>query len=1021
MVKRILSLLVVSVFCSCFSLAFGADRGPINPGETKIGIGIAGPSYMDTWTFQGTAGQRVVINAVTTAGSLNTSITLYPQGEQAEASSLTGDKLDWQLKKTRLYTVVIQDYWISGAGIYNLSFLTMPGPVNYSEDLDGGPIASGRTLSATINVASDMDAFQFLGSAGQRVVINAVTTAGSSNTSITLYPPSGGPAEASSLTGDKLDWQLKQTGLYTVVIQDYWLNGAGTYNLTFLTMLGSVNYSGDLDGGLIDSGGTLSGTINASDMDAFYFYGNVNDRAIINAVTTAGTLNTSITLYPPSGGPAEASSLTGDKLDWELKQTGLYTVVIQDYWLSGAGTYDISMSKIPSDLRDGIYRPSPENGADVCNFGDSFSWDAVAGATGYDVWFKDNVLTPPIKICNNVSSPSCPFPSMDNGKVYYWRAIAHTPEAYRPISIDSHVINNTAYFNSAWVYDPDASWGTWYGTSADQFPQFFIAKAAEGNRLISVDSYVISNVLYYASVWLYDPNSSLDSSWTARGEQTATEYQQTFDQLTSQGYRLIDVDTHVINNVAYYASVWIYDPGSSWTARKGQTATEYQQAFDQFTSQGYRLIDVDTHVINNVAYYASVWIYDPGSSWTARKGQTATEYQQTVAQLSSQGYRPIRIDAHVINNVPYYASVWLYDPNITWQEEHGQTGAEYSETVNQVLSEGNIQGPVLWFATCSSVTRTLSVASSNPSSSVSVTVSPADNNGAGNGTTPFGRTYNNNASVTLTAPSPAGGNNFQKWQQDGVDLSTNLSVQVAMDANHTLTAVYMTTAAELEIRYLGIAGDPDTLVAGCRVRQDFVAVAVGPPGDLPGVSGQMFLDGLSIGGVRLNPVSAPPAGVGTLPPGQIYSGQVQIRARVPGLLTATFVATDRLRHASAPVSLEVPVVQNSAPVIQSMEPLSVDTFPVGVKYSLVVKAHLTDDCRVAGAWVEVDYGNGRGFRPVGSLRDDGRSPDSAAHDDDWAGIAQIQFLRPGTYPLRLAVQDDHRFVAYSSPVPITAQ
>jgi exo-beta-1,3-glucanase (GH17 family) len=94
--------------------------------------------------------------------------------------------------------------------------------------------------------------------------------------------------------------------------------------------------------------------------------------------------------------------------------------------------------------------------------------------------------------------------------------------------------------------------------------------------------------------------------------------------------------------------------------------------------------------------------------------------------------------------------------------------------------------------TVNPVTHTLTVASSNPASGVSITVSPNDNNGQGNGVTQFTRVYNNNIGVTLTAPSTAGGNNFSRWQRDGTDFSFNQTTAVTMDANHTMTAVYVT-------------------------------------------------------------------------------------------------------------------------------------------------------------------------------------------------------------------------------------
>jgi hypothetical protein len=88
-------------------------------------------------------------------------------------------------------------------------------------------------------------------------------------------------------------------------------------------------------------------------------------------------------------------------------------------------------------------------------------------------------------------------------------------------------------------------------------------------------------------------------------------------------------------------------------------------------------------------------------------------------------------------------------------------------------------------------TYTLTVASSNPDSGVSITVSPNDKTGQGSGTTEFTRTYDNGTVVTLTAPSTAGSNHFQKWRRDYVDYSTNPTATVTMDASYTMTAVYI--------------------------------------------------------------------------------------------------------------------------------------------------------------------------------------------------------------------------------------
>lgn len=83
----------------------------------------------------------------------------------------------------------------------------------------------------------------------------------------------------------------------------------------------------------------------------------------------------------------------------------------------------------------------------------------------------------------------------------------------------------------------------------------------------------------------------------------------------------------------------------------------------------------------------------------------------------------------------------------------------------------------------------LTVASTNPTTGVAITVSPSDNNGQGNGNTQFMLSYNNGAVVTLTAPAAAGGNNFSIWT--GCDSTSGASCTVTMNADRTVTANFV--------------------------------------------------------------------------------------------------------------------------------------------------------------------------------------------------------------------------------------
>jgi hypothetical protein len=85
-------------------------------------------------------------------------------------------------------------------------------------------------------------------------------------------------------------------------------------------------------------------------------------------------------------------------------------------------------------------------------------------------------------------------------------------------------------------------------------------------------------------------------------------------------------------------------------------------------------------------------------------------------------------------------------------------------------------------------TYVLTVNSAAPSSGVPISASPADINGATNGTTSFTLAYNSGAAVTLTAPATSGGNAFTSWT--GCNTAATVTCNVTLSANTTVTATY---------------------------------------------------------------------------------------------------------------------------------------------------------------------------------------------------------------------------------------
>ena len=143
-------------------------QGTINSSETHTNLSITSAGGFDTWRFTANKGDRIIINAVTTSGSLDTGIVLYnPQGaiEETTISGYGGihgsDQLDWQLQTNGLYTIVIEDAAYSATGNYNITFFRIPGALTSMSNQYGGIITPGQSTSGFIQSPSDINEFQF--------------------------------------------------------------------------------------------------------------------------------------------------------------------------------------------------------------------------------------------------------------------------------------------------------------------------------------------------------------------------------------------------------------------------------------------------------------------------------------------------------------------------------------------------------------------------------------------------------------------------------------------------------------------------------------------------------------------------------------------------------------------------------------------------------------------------------------------------------------------------------------------
>jgi serine/threonine protein kinase len=220
------------------------------------------------------------------------------------------------------------------------------------------------------------------------------------------------------------------------------------------------------------------------------------------------------------------------------------------------------------------------------------------------------------------------------------------------------------------------------------------APAARVGKLWKIAVPVLTVVLFVAGVLYYRslrsrsiPQRKLDAPrWQVRYGLTLAEYQVTFKELVSQGYRLKCVSGYFSGQ--RYAVLWAKETGPEWQALYDLSSSEYQRTFDDLARQGYRLTWVNGYESSGIEKFASIWEKRPGPPWVARRELTGDELQLLQTTLQQQGYRMNRISGYESGGIVKYATIWEKRPGPAWTARWGLDRSQYSQTFETLRQQG---------------------------------------------------------------------------------------------------------------------------------------------------------------------------------------------------------------------------------------------------------------------------------------------------------------------------------------------
>jgi CubicO group peptidase (beta-lactamase class C family) len=217
---------------------------------------------------------------------------------------------------------------------------------------------------------------------------------------------------------------------------------------------------------------------------------------------------------------------------------------------------------------------------------------------------------------------------------------------------------------------------------------------ARGYRLTSLSGYTKNGQELYTAIW----NKKSGPAWAAKHSMSAADYQAAFTDFYNKGYRLTCISGYAVGGQPKFAAIWEKTSGPAWAAKHNMTAAQYQQAFTNFSNQGYRIKYVSGYVVNGTEYFAAIWDKGAGGALQARHNMNATQYQQAFTDFLNQGYTLKMVSGYQKGNTDLYAAIWEKGNGPLWFARHGIAGNFYQGIFDNMYYQGYVPVYVNAFA-----------------------------------------------------------------------------------------------------------------------------------------------------------------------------------------------------------------------------------------------------------------------------------------------------------------------------------
>jgi CubicO group peptidase (beta-lactamase class C family) len=238
------------------------------------------------------------------------------------------------------------------------------------------------------------------------------------------------------------------------------------------------------------------------------------------------------------------------------------------------------------------------------------------------------------------------------------RFAEYRDRGYIITDVDAYPNGSGLLYSMLWQENTDGrSWAEWRNLTSSGYHDKWLYYRDRGYRPLDVEGYRSGNAMRYAGIWVENREAL---SWYSYRDLTGTEYAAHFDDKSSRGYRLVDMEAYQTPSGLRYAAIWYENRDRlSWAQYRDMDRPTYQQRIDDFLAKGYRVIDFESYTVGGAQLYAAIWERNVNNrAYIVRSDRTELEFANYWREYRDLGYRLVDFERYQTPSGPRYAGVW---------------------------------------------------------------------------------------------------------------------------------------------------------------------------------------------------------------------------------------------------------------------------------------------------------------------------------------------------------------------------